>query len=78
VNAATLVWFVLSHTAAAQLLANSCSPLGFAWTTEKRSAWGISVRLYSCSRSPALADLTKQLQKAHTNHWPKLDDTALK
>jgi hypothetical protein len=54
----TLVWFLLSHTAAAQLLASSYSPLRFAWTTGRRSARGISVRLASCSRSPALADLT--------------------
>ena len=53
-----LLWILFSHTAAAQLLANSCSPLRFAWTTGRRSARGISVRLASCSRSPALADLT--------------------
>jgi len=53
-----LLWFLLSHTSAAQLLTNSCSPLRFAWTTWRRSARGISVRLTSFSRSPALADLT--------------------
>jgi hypothetical protein len=42
------VWFLLSHTAAAQFPANSCSPLRFAKTTGHRSAWGISVRLTSC------------------------------
>ena len=41
VSATTPVWFLLSHTAAAQLLANSCSPLRFAWTTGRRSARGI-------------------------------------
>jgi hypothetical protein len=54
------LWFLLSHTFAAQLLANSCSLLHFAWTTGRRSARGIPVRLISCSRSPALANLTAQ------------------
>jgi hypothetical protein len=63
VSATTPVWFLLSHTAAAQLLANSCSPLRFAWTTRRRTVWGISVRLTSCSRSPALADLTTQAKQ---------------
>jgi hypothetical protein len=48
--------FLLSRTAAAQLLAKSCSPPRFAWTAGRRSARGIPVRLTSCSRSPALAD----------------------
>jgi hypothetical protein len=60
----TPVWFLLSDTAAAQLLANSCLPLRFAWTTGRRSARGISVRLTSCSRSPALADLTTQRRRS--------------
>jgi hypothetical protein len=58
----TPVLFVLSHTAAAQLLANSCSPLRFAWTTRRRSERGIFVRLASCSQSPALADLTTKVR----------------
>jgi hypothetical protein len=58
-----LLWFVLSRTAAAQLLASSSSPLRFAWTTERRSARGIPVRLASCSRCPALADLTAKAPK---------------
>jgi hypothetical protein len=52
-SAASLVWFLFSYTAAAQLLANSCSPLRCGLTTGRRSARGISVRLTSCSRSPA-------------------------
>ena len=28
-----LLWFLFSHTAAVQLLANRCSPLRLAWTT---------------------------------------------
>jgi hypothetical protein len=52
------VWFLLSHTVAAQLLASSCSPLRFAWTTGRRSARGISLRLTSSSRSWTFADLT--------------------
>ena len=55
---ATPVWFILSHTVAAHLLANSCSPLRFAWTTERRSARVIHVRPTSFSRRVALADLT--------------------
>jgi hypothetical protein len=61
-DCATPVWFLLSHRAAAQLLASSCSPLRFAWTTGRRSARGISVCLATCSRSPALADLTTEVK----------------
>jgi hypothetical protein len=62
-----LLLFLLSHTAAAKLLASSFSPLRFAWTTGRRSARDISVRLASCSRSPALADLTTK-----DKTWPLL------
>jgi len=54
-----LLWFLHSHTAAAQLLANICSPLRFACNTGRRLARVISVRLTYCSRSPVLADLKK-------------------
>jgi hypothetical protein len=46
-----LLWFLLSHPAAAQLLASSRSPLRFAWKTVRRSALDIPVRLASFLRS---------------------------
>jgi hypothetical protein len=45
VSSFLLLWFLLSHAAAAQLLANSFSPFRFASTTGRRLARGISVFL---------------------------------